>query len=195
MTATISVTNCRTPDGVVVGLIDGIIAMARVLRQSNLSATEIQEALKDLQQDEDMKFLMGAALQDWSFGEETHTLVGDDWELGDPLNNDHVPAIIETQAPMYKVVYANCTWPMGWDKEDSEIEFLSQEDLNKWMLDKAEWCMSSDNAFRSRVYLYVDGLPQPAGTAAWEASNFEILPFGWKPTVENCLEDMVWMKL
>ena len=57
-------TDCRTPVGVTVGLIDGIIAMARVLRHADLSSVEVQEALKDIRADEDMAFLMGLALTD-----------------------------------------------------------------------------------------------------------------------------------
>ena len=53
-----TVIDCRTPVGVTIGLIDGMIAMARVLRTSDLSSTEVQEALKDLRADEDMRFLM-----------------------------------------------------------------------------------------------------------------------------------------
>lgn len=52
-------TDCRTPVGVTVGLIDGIIAMARVIRHADLSSEEVQEALKDIRADEDMAFLMG----------------------------------------------------------------------------------------------------------------------------------------
>lgn len=50
--------NCRTDDGVTVGLIDGIIAIARVLAKRDLSSQGIKEALLDLQQDEDIAFLL-----------------------------------------------------------------------------------------------------------------------------------------
>jgi len=54
--------DCRTPAGVTVGLIDGIIAMARVLRQRDLSAPDVVEALKDIRQDEDVAALARAPL-------------------------------------------------------------------------------------------------------------------------------------
>ena len=47
-------TDCRTDVGVTVGLIDGMIAMARVLSKSDLSSPEVVEALKDLRADEDI---------------------------------------------------------------------------------------------------------------------------------------------
>lgn len=50
--------DCRTSDGVVIGLIDGIIAMCRVIASSDLSSMEIQEALKDLVNDEDLKIML-----------------------------------------------------------------------------------------------------------------------------------------
>lgn len=51
-------TNCREPIGVTVGLIDGLIAIARVLRHRDLTPVEVQEALSDLQSDEDVAYLL-----------------------------------------------------------------------------------------------------------------------------------------
>jgi enoyl-CoA hydratase/carnithine racemase len=47
-------TDCRSETGITVGLIDAIITMVRLLAQRDLSAPEVQEALKDLRQDEDL---------------------------------------------------------------------------------------------------------------------------------------------
>lgn len=47
-------TDCRTETGVTVNLIDSIITICRVLKTRDLSAPEIQEALKDLRTDEDV---------------------------------------------------------------------------------------------------------------------------------------------
>jgi hypothetical protein len=52
-------TDCRTEVGITVGLIDGLISIARVLRQRDLSAPEVAEALEDLRQDEDVAELLG----------------------------------------------------------------------------------------------------------------------------------------
>ncbi len=54
----ITYTDCRSPVGVTVGLIDGIIAMARVLKTMDQSSLEVQEALKDLRSDEDIRNLV-----------------------------------------------------------------------------------------------------------------------------------------
>lgn len=54
----VTLTDCRSPVGVTVGLIDAIISMARVLRDRDLNAPEIQEALKDLQSDNDVLALL-----------------------------------------------------------------------------------------------------------------------------------------
>lgn len=51
-------TNCRSETGVTVSLIDGIIAICRVLNKRDLSAIEVHEAIKDLLADEDVSKLM-----------------------------------------------------------------------------------------------------------------------------------------
>lgn len=53
--------DCRSPEGVTVSLIDGIIGMARVIKQ-RIEITgitpAIKEALMDLGQDEDVYFII-----------------------------------------------------------------------------------------------------------------------------------------
>ena len=54
-------TDCRTDEGVAVGLLDGIIANLRVLRRHYELALDTEaskEALKDLLDDEDLKWLL-----------------------------------------------------------------------------------------------------------------------------------------
>lgn len=51
-------TDCRTPDGVTVGLIDGVIATCRVLRERNLTTPAVLAALSDLWQDEDVRHIV-----------------------------------------------------------------------------------------------------------------------------------------
>lgn len=53
-----SSTDCRTQEGIAVGLIDGIISMARVLRQMNIDSESYKEAIKDLRSDEDVAWLL-----------------------------------------------------------------------------------------------------------------------------------------
>lgn len=53
-------TDCRTREGVAVGLIDGIIATARVLREreGDIRGPAAVEALRDLRSDEDVAWLL-----------------------------------------------------------------------------------------------------------------------------------------
>lgn len=51
-------TDCKTEIGITVGLIDGIISITRILVDRDWDAPEIQEAIKDLREDDDMKRLM-----------------------------------------------------------------------------------------------------------------------------------------
>lgn len=51
-------TDCRTNTGVTVGLIDGMIAICRVLRHSDISDPAVVAALADLRDDEDLAWLL-----------------------------------------------------------------------------------------------------------------------------------------
>lgn len=62
--------SCKTPDGITVGLIDGMIAIARVLRQRDLTNAGIKEALADLQQDEDIAYILNKESTIWNTGIE-----------------------------------------------------------------------------------------------------------------------------
>ena len=53
--------DCRSPEGVTVGLIDSIITAARVLRGCDLSHPAVREALADLAEDEDVARLTSAS--------------------------------------------------------------------------------------------------------------------------------------
>ncbi|HQU83887.1 MAG TPA: hypothetical protein PKY59_12205 [Pyrinomonadaceae bacterium] len=50
--------DCRTEEGVTIGLIDSIIFIARVLAKRNLSSENIKSALIDFRNDEDIKKLL-----------------------------------------------------------------------------------------------------------------------------------------
>lgn len=50
--------DCRSESGITIGLIDGMIAIARVLSKRDLANPAVGEALKDLQADEDISFLL-----------------------------------------------------------------------------------------------------------------------------------------
>lgn len=52
-------TDCRTETGVTEGLVIGLIAIARTLAKRDLSSPEIQSALRDLRNDEDIQKLTG----------------------------------------------------------------------------------------------------------------------------------------
>lgn len=51
-------TDCRDEVGITVSLVDALIAIARVLAKRDLGAREVQEALEDLRQDEDIRKLL-----------------------------------------------------------------------------------------------------------------------------------------
>lgn len=69
-------TDCRSRDGITVGLIDGLIAQCRILRQRlepesrdgcRRLAHSVRESLADLGQDEDVQFLLELArLAPWT---------------------------------------------------------------------------------------------------------------------------------
>lgn len=54
-------TDCRTEEGVTVGLVDAVISLARVLRGRDLADPAVVEALRDLASDEDVEWLIAEA--------------------------------------------------------------------------------------------------------------------------------------
>jgi hypothetical protein len=61
-------TDCRSPEGVTIGLIDSIITLFRVLKDRDLSPSEVQEALLDMRSDEDIDYIWKYA---WSLEERS----------------------------------------------------------------------------------------------------------------------------
>ena len=55
---TATTTDCREEIGITVGLIDSIITQCRILSKRDLTSKEVKEAFKDLQDDEDLKFIL-----------------------------------------------------------------------------------------------------------------------------------------
>lgn len=53
-------TECASKTGIAVSLIEGIIAMSRILWMMDLSSKEVQEALKDLESTYELKNLMAS---------------------------------------------------------------------------------------------------------------------------------------
>jgi len=51
-------TDCKTEEGITVGLIDAMMSIARVLRDRELHSEVVQEALQDIRDDDDMHWLM-----------------------------------------------------------------------------------------------------------------------------------------
>lgn len=49
------VVDCRSTEGITTGLIDAIISIARIVATRDLRQPAVQEALKDLAQDEDIQ--------------------------------------------------------------------------------------------------------------------------------------------
>lgn len=51
-------TDCRSEDGVTVGLIDAIISICRVLSKRSFTSSVVKEALCDLSNDEDLRAIL-----------------------------------------------------------------------------------------------------------------------------------------
>ena len=57
------VTDCRSEEGITVGLIDAIISICRVLSERDLSPPAVREAIEDLRTDEDVGSIFVAGLR------------------------------------------------------------------------------------------------------------------------------------
>lgn len=51
--------DCRSEEGITVGLVDAMISIARVLARRDYGPESVQEALKDLREDEDVAHVLG----------------------------------------------------------------------------------------------------------------------------------------
>lgn len=50
--------DCRSEEGITIGLVDALISISRILSKRDLNSPQIKEALKDLVGDEDLKFIL-----------------------------------------------------------------------------------------------------------------------------------------
>ena len=55
-------TDCRTEEGVTVGLVDALISILRVLAVRNLSPLAVREAIADFANDEDLHIVLRGGL-------------------------------------------------------------------------------------------------------------------------------------
>ena len=51
-------TDCRTPDGITVNLIDSVITICRLLRDRSIEAPAVRDAVSDLRSDPDVRAVM-----------------------------------------------------------------------------------------------------------------------------------------
>lgn len=51
--------DCKSPEGITIGLIDALMTIAAVIRERDITAEITQEALQDLSQDRDLRALIG----------------------------------------------------------------------------------------------------------------------------------------
>ena len=79
-------TDCRNPDGITVGLIDGMIAAARILARRYLCAPAVVEALKDLASDPDVRLVVAYA--DMTAVDQVHGRMGAQARTIDSLLDD-----------------------------------------------------------------------------------------------------------
>jgi hypothetical protein len=56
--------DCRSEEGVTVGLVDAIITIARILTHRDLTPNAVIEALKDLANDKDIKTIIARGLNE-----------------------------------------------------------------------------------------------------------------------------------
>lgn len=59
-------TDCRSEEGITVGLVDAMLTIARVLVHRDLSPAAVKEALRDLAHDEDMTLVIELAQIQWA---------------------------------------------------------------------------------------------------------------------------------
>lgn len=50
-------TDCKSPDGITVGIIDAIITLCHLLQSRSIDSQEAKEALRDLLTDDSFKYL------------------------------------------------------------------------------------------------------------------------------------------
>jgi hypothetical protein len=55
--------DCRSEDGITIGLVDSLIRICRVLKARDLSDSNVGQALKDLAEDEDFNFLVALLIR------------------------------------------------------------------------------------------------------------------------------------
>lgn len=94
---------------------------------------------------------------------------------------------------VYKTEHVCKVWPRGWEESTTVNYWNSREDLIKFLLCQAEWAMSEDNGIRIKMTEWDLG-PQERGEITFEDIQFTHVGFGFKPTVENCLQELTWLK-
>lgn len=97
-------TDCRSFDGVTVGLIDTIINCSRLLKHRDQMAPAVQEALADLRHDEDVERLLGGA----------------DMDIRDRMRAE-IKALRENSKSKYPLVHANLKVPGAVTQYDDEV--------------------------------------------------------------------------
>lgn len=66
----VNVIDCRSELGITVGLVDALISICRVLAKRDLSPRDVQEALRDMATDDDLKYILGEVGGTGCFGSE-----------------------------------------------------------------------------------------------------------------------------
>ena len=56
--------DCRSEEGITIGLIDAIISISRILSKRNLETEQIKQALADLKSDEDLSSILSICRAD-----------------------------------------------------------------------------------------------------------------------------------
>lgn len=100
------VQDCRSEDGVTVGLVDAVISILRVLAPRDLSTTHAQEALEDLTQDPDLRTVLAARQPPTDAPNLVHSMPTS--QVSEPREVDE-PCFQHPNAPVIGGVCGGCT--------------------------------------------------------------------------------------
>jgi hypothetical protein len=78
------VTDCRTYDGITVGLIDSLIFISRILRHRDLSSTDVKDSLADIANDDDLRFLLSMSIAQVSMDSQVTAQDGGGYDVIEP---------------------------------------------------------------------------------------------------------------
>ena len=119
----ISNTDCRTEEGITVGLVDSIITICRVIKDRDLDLPEVKKALNDLYQDEDFNLFLNKIIkyeQELIFNKTENIKITQE-EL-DEYNKIKKPFIDFLEKKISTQEFREITKPNFLEKEEDETD-------------------------------------------------------------------------